>query len=183
MTLPTCQCRSVVDYIVTAADIPEANPDEFVDYPVHVSCGTNVSKGKQFAPGHDAKYKSVLIKAFRAGGDFAWRDGSMLHHADPMALAKERGWERFLTPAKARKARSSLKGKGSKAAKAAQGQAEPDSDQPVAGFRPCQVKVGRWWKDGNVSAIHADGTVTVVYSDSKGDQKTITVDADKVKAG
>jgi hypothetical protein len=187
-TLPTCQCHaSQVAYTVTAADLPELTPAEaeaFIDYPVYAECTANVNKGRTFAPGHDAKLKSALIKAFRAGTDFSYLDGSLLVHADPVAVADDRGWGHFMTAAPKRKSRKgSLQGKGSAAAKAAHGQAESDSDQPVVGFRPCQVKVGRWWKDGQVVAYPSDGQVTVTYKDSKGEPKTITVDTDKVKEG
>jgi len=178
--LPTCRCLSHVAYRITAEDIPESDPETFEEYDVHESCGTVVNKGKQFAPGHDAKLKSVLIAAFRAQMDFSYLDGGMLIHSDPMAMAQDRDWGKFLTPAKPRKVRKAAKGK---AAKASQGQAEPDSDQPVRGFRPCQVKVGRWWKDGNVMAFPAEGKVTVSYIDAKGNSRSITVDTDKVKEG
>jgi hypothetical protein len=182
--LPTCRCLSHVAYRVTAEDLPETDPDTFVEFDVHESCGTVVSKGKQFAPGHDAKLKSVLIAAFRAGEDFAYLEGGLLIHSDPMAMAQDRDWGKFLTPAKPRKVRKIHPGqKAADKRRASQGQAQPDSDQPVHGFRPCQVKVGRWWKDGNVMAFPAEGKITVSYTDGKGEARSITVDADKVKEG
>jgi len=183
-SLPTCQCHAnEVAYTVTGDDFPEftdAERESFIDYPVYAECTANVNKGRTFAPGHDAKLKSVLIKAFRGGYDYSHLEGSMKIDVDPVTVADDRGWGHFLTAAPQRKSRKGTKGQG---AKAPQGQAQPDSDQPVQGFRPCQVKVGRWWKDGIVVAYPAEGQITVTYKDSKSEPKTITVEADKVKEG
>lgn len=61
---------------------------------VHTSCGRLV-KGK-FAPGHDAKLKGMLIRAAAAGEQFKTKDGTKVTSRDPLAFAKELGWEALI---------------------------------------------------------------------------------------
>lgn len=73
-------------------------PDKFC---LH-GCGTK-TKGGDFVIGHDAKLKSILQKAHVAGEttvDLGGTKATPLHGQSPMAIAKARGWERFLTAAK-----------------------------------------------------------------------------------
>ena len=55
-----CQC------LIMTGDIED-------DMPVAAPCGEQVADKKNFRPGHDAKLKSTLIKAFRNGGSLASR--------------------------------------------------------------------------------------------------------------
>lgn len=89
----------------------------------------------EFAQGHDAKYKSELIKAYRAGVDMDVSDAKgIMHTTTATHLANARGWGHFLTTAKPKKA---------KVAKLVPG----DS---------CVVKIGRWVKKGVVDAVVGD---------------------------
>lgn len=161
-----CRCFSVWDELTGA----------------YVSCGTEIPIKRTFHPGHDAKYKSVLLKAFRAGEAFSFIDGGVRVDANPMELARERNWEKFMTPAKAKK----LKAKTKDATETPEGKADrPDDVEPasMAGFHPARFKVGRWMKDGNIVSRNEDGTVTVSYADGKGKTQTLTLDASKVEEG
>ena len=55
-----------------------------------------------FAPGHDAKLKSVLQRLFVAGQPYVVNDGATRTEGDPMSKAAERGWEHFLVRAQER---------------------------------------------------------------------------------
>lgn len=63
---------------------------------VHVGCGRTTHG--EFAPGHDAKLKSLLIQAHRDGVTLRITDllGQVAERT-PMAVAAEREWEDFLT--------------------------------------------------------------------------------------
>lgn len=189
MANPTCKCYSKIAYRVTAEDIPEADPETFKEYDVYESCGLQVSTPKrEFRPGHDAKFKSVLIKAFRNGGDFAFVDGGMLVHSDAMNEASKRGWEKFMTAApakKAKKAKATLSEVADAAADLIEKMAQVDVDsitdptveeKPV-GFHPVQVRDRGTWYDGSVVS-RKDGNVTVAFTNRKGDRKETTVSED-----
>lgn len=169
-----CGCYSVAEY------------DEPTDTTVHYSCGELVYGKREFKPGHDAKLKSVLIKAFRNGTDFTMSDGGMNIHANPMELAKARGWEKFMTPAKPKKVR---KPKADKDVPVEDNHPdieyvdEVETPASVAGFQPARFKVGRWMKDGVVVSHNDDGTITVSYTDKKGERNELTLAADKVELG
>lgn len=185
-TLPMCQCRSVVAYRVTAADIPESDPETFVEYDVYESCGAQVSSAKrEFRPGHDAKYKSVLQKAYRESeGDFAYMDGGLLIHANAMALAAERGWEKFMTATPKRKSRAKAKTDLVVPGPATGAVNQAPEPVEVQGFRPARVKVGRWWKDGSIVA-ETDEAVVVEFTDRKGHTQQVEIErtSDKLEIG
>lgn len=142
----------------------------------YVSCGEQVPAKRTFVPGHDAKLKSVLLKAFREGEAFTYVSGGLRVEADPLELAKERGWEKFMTPKPVKKS----KAKADKDEPAVP--AEP-ADVKLEGFHPATFKVGRWDKEGSVVSENADGTLTVSYKDGKGNEQTLTLPADKVQRG
>jgi hypothetical protein len=62
------------------------------------SCG-RVTRGR-FAPGHDAKLKSLLIKHAVAGTKFKVWDGKKAVTVDPDKRAAELGWSKFTDRAK-----------------------------------------------------------------------------------
>lgn len=174
--LPLCDCRSHVAYRVTMADIPEATEETWGgDYDVYESCGLRVSSAKRrFRPGHDAKLKSVLQKAYRNGDDFAWVEGGMVIHSSATNEAAKLDWSHFLTEAPKRKSRAKAK----KEAEVTLPQAEE-----VQGFRPARVKVGRWWKDG-VIVLQDETGVTVEYQTRKGSERVaLPLDSDKLEIG
>lgn len=71
--------------------------------PVFIYCGADTMG--TFAPGHDAKLKGVLIRAFLNGQTYDVRNDGHLTSSDPMTVAKERHWEAFLNEAKVREER------------------------------------------------------------------------------
>lgn len=169
-----CRCFSIVD---------EVTDDDGATFEVRHTCGELVYGKREFKPGHDAKLKSGLIKAFRDGVDFTYQDGGMLVHADPVEMAKDRGWEKFLTPAKPRKSRAKAKDKAEKVETNGAERADDDAPASVEGFQPASFKIGRWTKDGVVVSHNDDGTITVSYLDKKSKRQTATLDADKVELG
>lgn len=86
-----CQCYAEFLYFQDA----DHEGDEI---PVYGPCGRTTRR--QFAIGHDAKLKSVLIRLYRAGDPYLVLQDGVLTDKDPRQVAAERGWERFLTPAK-----------------------------------------------------------------------------------
>lgn len=95
-SLNLCGCFSEVAYTLDGTEDDANNLG-----PVYKTCGRQVAG--EFAQGHDAKLKSVLQKAYTKAdggdGEFRMLDGGLLISADPMEIAKQRGWERFLTKA------------------------------------------------------------------------------------
>ena len=159
---------------------------------VAAPCGGEVPNKREFRPGHDAKLKSTLLKAFRNGGTVIVREGGARTEASAIELATERGWAQFMTPAPARKARKAAKADEGEVFAGDRGELDPESlREPVGASQPAQVKVRGAWKDGFVTKIEAGETasspqlVTVSYMNSK--RKTVTVthpsDSDKLKMG
>lgn len=129
-----------------------------------VGCGATCSH--EFAQGHDAKYKSELIRAFRAGATVVLLDGDFRIETDSMTLAAARGWERFITPGKP---------KAEKKAKA------PKTSAGLQVGDAVEFKIGRWTKRGLVR--HCDGPdTTVEYEDAKGNAQVAVVATDKLVA-
>ncbi len=98
-------------------------------------CGAKVGAKSRFQPGHDARTKGTLQKAFRAGAKI--EVGGTAHTAQ--ALAKEFGYERFLT-------------------------AKPERKRSTPALSFGEVKVGRTWrsvlkatKQGDGFRVTADG--------------------------
>jgi len=119
--------------------------------PVYESCGQMTTNA--FKPGHDARLKGALIKAYRGGYQLHLNG----RHLDPMDVASERGWEHFLKhelkPRPKRERKSSAK----------------------AGFNPVTVKIGRATYDAVISNDVDDDHVEVAYQDRSGKSKTKVV--------
>lgn len=163
-TTRPCTCNTTVQYALTADDFPELEGEErenFAEYNVYGPCGAN-TRGGLFAPGHDAKLKGLLIKLRRAGQDYAYIEGSTLRHVDPLSVAMQYGWSKFITHQPKRRTRST---------RSAQGNATPQAQFPKA----VQVKIGRWTYNGQQLS---DGRV--LYQDRKGN--TLEAPAGKVVA-
>lgn len=152
-----CRCFSVYDPKLDA----------------NVSCGATVFGKREFKPGHDAKYKSALLKAFRDGNPFVYVEDGTRIEADPMELAKARGWEKFMTPAK----------KKAKKAKTEDTPAETEKPAEPVGFQPARFKVGRSMKDGSVVSHNDDDTITVSYLDKANKPVEVTLAKEKVQLG
>lgn len=182
VTMKPCQCLSPTGAV---------EDDALVVSP----CGGEVPNKREFRPGHDAKLKSTLIKAYRAGGKLVILDGGSRTETTAEKLADERSWTRFLTDAPARKAR---KGKADTTSTddavfaGDRGELDPESlREPVGASQPAQVKVRGAWKDGFVTKIEAGETasgpqlITVTYTNAKRKQVTVThpSDSDKLKMG
>lgn len=162
-SVPTpCVCNTKVEYMVTADDFPEMEGEErdnFVDYPVYGPCGAT-TKGGNFAPGHDAKLKGLLIRLNRQGADYNYLEGALLIGSDPMVHASQYGWGRFLTYQPKRRVRK---------ARTTEGGEPQRSEFPKA----VEVKIGRWtYKAQQLS----DGRV--IYQDKKGN--TLEADPSKI---
>lgn len=190
-----CACLSQVAYRVTHDDLPETDPEGFVEYDVYETCGGETER--EFLPGHDAKLKSVLIKRHLDDDDFAYlsHEGGVLIHVSARKYAAQRGWEKFLDAAKARQnakiaasdaravARAEAKAnkpvkatKAEKDAAAAKRRQEhvAKAAEPKAGFHPIRFKIGRWEYDGNVESEDVN-ELTVSYSNKKGQVVTSTI--------
>ena len=55
-------------------------------------CGEPVAKGRRFRQGHDAKLKSVLLRAHRAGDPIRVVADGQRTTSTAKALLEERGW-------------------------------------------------------------------------------------------
>ncbi len=113
-------------------------------------CGCGTETARRFAPGHDARLKGVLIRAFRTepGKDITLVNGMK---GKPEVLLAELGWAKYAVAAKPK----ATKPKADKPAKAEK--AESPAQTGV------KAKVGRWIQEGR---IDSDGLF--VYTNSKG---------------
>lgn len=189
MANPLCKCYSV-PVRVTAADLPEVDPDTFEEFDIYESCGLQVSTPKrEFRPGHDAKLKSVLIRLNRENREFTYREGGVNISTPPMQVARERGWEHFMTPVKPKKVRKVKDAdKPNEPVESTdprevfsgdRGELDPETLEPTeeepAGFYPVQVRVRGTWYDGSVVS-RTNGKTHVAYEDRKGNPREVTVE-------
>lgn len=122
-------------------------------------CTKQVEKGSTFRQGHDARFKGILQRAYVRHSQIVFRDGASRVEADPMQLAKSRGWEHYLIAMQAR-----IDGKqAKKAPKTTKKAVDPATAKAIA-------KVGRWTYDGLVTSDGAKFT----YTDKSGKTKTAT---------
>jgi hypothetical protein len=157
-----CKCNTTILYWIDENDPNhDPNPGDDGASPVYGPCGAE-TRGGNFAPGHDAKLKGVLIKLHRQGAAFNFTEGSMLVGSDPMTEALKFGWGRFLTHQPKRRVRKSR----------SEGGVSESPQFPKA----VVVKVGRWVYNGQVLS---DGRV--IYQDKKGN--TLETTSDKIQKG
>lgn len=107
---------------------PFGEPDDD-ETPMFTYCGADTMG--TFAPGHDAKLKGVLIRAFLNGQSYDVRNDGHLTSYDPMTVAKERHWEAFLNEAKVREERK-VEAAAAKATAKATAKAERDAAKAAA---------------------------------------------------
>lgn len=109
-----CTCLTTPAYVLDAEDgyeVPET---------VYGPCGRTTTR--EFAPGHDAKLKSLLQALYVAGSEYHRLEGGLLVSGDPFSVAVSRDWDRFLHSARdiaTRKARKSEEAKQAREAKRA----------------------------------------------------------------
>lgn len=60
-------------------------------------CGCGGATAREFMPGHDGRLKGHLLRAFRGEEKLPARVAKVYGTADPLAIAKARGWGRFMT--------------------------------------------------------------------------------------
>lgn len=136
--------------------------------PIYGPCSANTRR--EFAPGHDAKLKGALIKAYRNGTEYHYSDGGMLVSCDPVEEARKRGWSHFLVAPSGKVA------------------SRVEKTKPVSTAAtherviPSAVKVGRWEYGVTKVVAETRDAMTVEYKTAKGETKTITVDRSKLVA-
>lgn len=91
-----CQCHTHYTGKTTVDD-PE-NPT--AEFPVFEPCTAETSR--TYAPGHDARLKSLLLKLHRAGQEYHYEQGGLLVTAVPVLVLLERGWIKDRSEADAR---------------------------------------------------------------------------------
>lgn len=153
-----CQCFSHVAYYIDPND-----PNRDVEagdtgaIPVHESCGQTVaSKKATFRPGHDAKLKGALQRAYRGGYEFYYLDGGMLVSvgADTFAASVAPGLLEQVTAPVKPKAKRVRKPK------------------PLEVGDTVKFKSGRGESSGVITSTN--GTkAEVVYTNAKGEEKTV----------
>lgn len=162
---------------------------------VHSSCGAKVAR--RFAPGHDAKLKSLLIRKAVEGGTIVVVEGGMRTELDPTDTAKSLGWGGFITAAKDKASKRAAIVAGRAAAKASDkratkanktsatkttkkatkpaAKAEP---KPTPGAHPVRIDFGGFVVDANIDA--EDGDELIVSYTFEGVRKTdVRVDRSK----
>lgn len=175
----TCKCYSHYSEVEVDGEVTR----------VHRSCGATIPRKRTFSPGHDAKFKSVLLWAFREGVRFTYELEGVTYHGDPVKLADERGWGKFMTPKPKKVSKAKAEGKDNSGVDHADDVDDTFDEgygvRQVEGFHPASVKVGRWWKDGHVVA-ETDEQVTVRVMDKNGSNPkdhTFDRDSDRLELG
>lgn len=87
-------------------------------------CRSQISGKRQFRQGHDARFKGILQRAHRNGCEVAIVDGGGIVSGPASTVAKNLGWEKFMTAAPARKPRKAA-AKAAPAKKAAPRKSAP----------------------------------------------------------
>jgi hypothetical protein len=174
-TMKTCEC------LILTGDVDEGAP-------VTKPCTEQVPDKRAFKPGHDAKLKSVLLKAFRAGDQLVILDGDSRIEIAASKLAADRGWSKFMKPAPERRPR---KAKAETEVFAGdRGELDPETLEPVGMSQLARVKIRNGtWKDGVVTKVEPGETAsapqlyTVTYQNAS--KKAVTVrlpgDSDKLE--
>lgn len=162
--------------------------------PVFGPCGAQTKR--DFAPGHDARLKGLLIRLYVAGQSYQVKGQPA---QDPMDVARERQWGGYLTDAKVReerravaktnrdaaaaqrkaeaaevkKVRDAEKAAAKAASKAAAEAAKPAAQPPKSTTVGSKVgvRIGRHVYTAEVTQEDKD-TIEVTYTDSKGAVKT-----------
>jgi hypothetical protein len=153
-------------------------------------CGAETKR--DFAPGHDARLKGLLIRLHVASQVYLVRGQSP---QDPMDVARERQWGGYLTAAKDREGRRAVakvnrdKAAAERKADAAKVKAARDAEKAAAkakatAAKPAKpaaiatpiggtvgVRIGRHTYTAKVTS-EGPGEITVDYTDSKGAAKT-----------
>lgn len=163
-----CQCLTVPAYTLGPDDTPEAAEGEGWPEGTQVYGPCDSTTSNLFAPGHDAKLKSLLIRLNREGQEYHRLEGGLLVSGDARQVAANLGWERFLTPAPTPKARKATPPKEVAKPKARKVPREVMSPVLPKGT----VKVGRI-RYGCVVDVEASDAeaLCVIYTDSKGVQQ------------
>lgn len=136
--------------------------------------GCSETTRNTFAPGHDAKLKSFLIRHEAAGHEIRRHDGGVATSADAMGHAKryafahmvEAGIRKAETKAQARADRAAAN-VAKKAERAGLVRNESEDAAAKADKLVVQAKVGRWTYFGVLLAA-GDGTPVFRYTDKKG---------------
>lgn len=69
----------------------DQDPAEYMEF-IGTGCRKNVAGKALFAPGHDAKLKSLLILALKEGNEVVHRAGGILTWTDPVSAASRFGF-------------------------------------------------------------------------------------------
>jgi plastocyanin len=140
-----------------------------------LGCGKHCSN--RFAQGHDAKLKSELIRAYRDNVEMCIDTGGMLLGTDAVTMADQLGWLHFMT------------------SKATPARFRPKKDVPVGivvlDNVGQEISVGDTveftYRGRQTQAMITSGmiegerqAVTVAWKNAKGEDRTHTVDADRV---
>jgi len=184
-----CHAYEIESWI---GEVPEdGDPNDYVQYE---GTGCTQYTERIFAPGHDAKLKSLLIKAGAAGLEVVLHDGGVNSHASAEHFAKGLGFEhqvlagikRALAKAMARAEKKAAKveqklmynaeqaeAKIKKAQAAAKQSRAPRTQQQQVAEKaletpPYTIKVGRWTYQ---AVIDQKGNAT--YQTSGGQTKTV----------
>jgi hypothetical protein len=125
-------------------------------------CKVNVTSKGTFAPGHDAKLKSMLIAAGRLGAEVVENDGAVTVHRGPVDTAA------LFSDKLAAQVQAGID-KPARAKREPKGSADESTMvEKKAADRHGVVKVGRWTYD---AVIHADGTAE--YTDRQGNLQSV----------
>ena len=184
--LHACAC-SKYEIEIWTGEVPEgADPNEYVKY---ISTDCDAQTTRVFAPGHDAKLKSLLIQAGAGGDGVRTEEGGMASTAEAMHWAEFYGFGHMVrngivreterrAARNAKKAAKAAKPGRGKSAKALTAQkAELAGPAPVAAPKvvPVDIKIGRWTY---AATVDADGVAT--YADKKGIAKTAAAGTYKI---
>lgn len=144
---------------------PDGDPGDYVKYE---GTGCTQMTHRTYAPGHDAKLKSLLIKAGSAGLEVVFHGGGVNSHASAEKFAESLGFgHQVLAGIERAKAKQAEKKAAKKSAKPT-AKAPRSQKQQKAASSPVKIKIGRHFYDAVISPVTKDAA----YVTAKGEAKT-----------
>lgn len=169
-TYTRCACHAF-EIQTWTGEVPEgADPGDYAQYE---GTGCTQMTHRTFAPGHDAKLKSLLIKAGAAGAEVVRVEGGMNVYSSAEQVADHFGFGHQVLSgiqrAKAKAAERAEKKAAKKASKAAAKAPRTQKQQKAEkAAQTVQIKIGRWTYDATIDPK----TNAAAFTSANGEAKT-----------
>lgn len=168
-TYSRCACHAF-EIQTWSAEVPEgADPGDYAQYE---GTGCTQLTHRTFAPGHDAKLKSLLIRAGAAGAEVVRHEGGVTVVTSAERVAEHFGfWHQVLAGirrSQAKAAEKTARKTAKPAARAPRTQKQQQAEaSPIVVLTPARIKVGRWEYDAKINTSNNSAQYTSASGESK----------------